>query len=114
MNVPWTGFPLKKMLEAVKPKSSAKFIKFTTAENRKQMLGINWAIQQGFKYPWPYHEALRMDEAMNELVLMATGIYGQPHSGMPPFGQIPLNPPLKQGAEGDFESPKFTNFIWGQ
>ena len=29
-------------------------------------------------YPWPYHEALRLDEAMNELTLLATGVYGNP------------------------------------
>jgi sulfoxide reductase catalytic subunit YedY len=29
-------------------------------------------------YPWPYFEALRLDEAMNELALFVTGIYGKP------------------------------------
>ncbi len=29
-------------------------------------------------YPWPYYEGLRLDEAMNELTLMTTGIYGKP------------------------------------
>ena len=28
--------------------------------------------------PWPYTEALRMDEAMNELTMMVTGMYGKP------------------------------------
>jgi sulfoxide reductase catalytic subunit YedY len=27
-------------------------------------------------YPWPYYEGLTMEEAMNELTLMVTGIYG--------------------------------------
>ena len=31
-------------------------------------------------YPWPYFEALRLDEATNELALLATGIYGHPLS----------------------------------
>ena len=29
-------------------------------------------------YPWPYYEALRIDEAMNELAFLATGMYGHP------------------------------------
>jgi sulfoxide reductase catalytic subunit YedY len=28
-------------------------------------------------YPWPYVEGLRLDEAMHDLTLMATGLYGQ-------------------------------------
>jgi len=78
MNVPWTGFPLSKMLEQVKPKSGAKFVKFITKEDKEQMPGISFSIAQGHGYAWPYHEGLRMDEAMNELTLMATGIFGQP------------------------------------
>jgi len=37
-----------------------------------------WSQALRFWYPWPYTETLRMDEAMNELVLLATGIYGRP------------------------------------
>src|SRR6185437_5427152 len=29
-------------------------------------------------YPWPYFEGLRMDEAMNPLAMVVTGIYGKP------------------------------------
>jgi sulfoxide reductase catalytic subunit YedY len=29
-------------------------------------------------YIWPYQEALRLDEAMHDLTLLATGLYGQP------------------------------------
>ena len=46
----------------------------TTAKNEDQMVGIksqDW-------YPWPYYEGLRMDEAMNELSFLATGLYGKP------------------------------------
>lgn len=73
MNVPWTGFPLRKLLEKVEPKSSARFVRFVSAERRGQMPGLN----HGY-YPWPYHEGLRMDEAMNELALVVTGVYGEP------------------------------------
>ncbi len=74
MNVPWTGFPLKKLLQKVEPKDSAKYVRFESALDRSQMPGAKdspW-------YPWPYHEALRMDEAMNDLTFVATGVYGEP------------------------------------
>ena len=74
MNVPWTGFPIKKLLERVQPKASAKFLRFESAVKKNQMPGIvaaDW-------YPWPYQEALRIDEAMNELALIVTGVYGKP------------------------------------
>lgn len=74
MNVPWTGFPLSKLLEAVEPKSSARYVKFVSALESKQMPGV----RQADWYPWPYHEGLRADEAMNELALVATGVYGKP------------------------------------
>ncbi len=74
MNVPWTGFPMAKLLEAVEPKSSARFVQFTSALKRDQMPGV----REAHYYPWPYEEALRMDEAMNELALFATGVYGKP------------------------------------
>ncbi|HXV61618.1 MAG TPA: protein-methionine-sulfoxide reductase catalytic subunit MsrP [Vicinamibacteria bacterium] len=74
MNVPWTGFPLSKLLEAVEPKSSAKFVRFVSAVKSKQMPGV----REAHWYPWPYHEGLRIDEATNELALVATGVYGKP------------------------------------
>lgn len=74
MDVPWTGIELNKILKAVDPKNSAKFVRFVTAENDKQMPGI---VRQP-NLPWPYHEGLRMDEAMHELTLLGTGIYGHP------------------------------------
>jgi sulfoxide reductase catalytic subunit YedY len=74
MTVPWTGFPLKDLLDMVKPTSSAKFVRFVTFMNPEQAPGQ--ATQPW--YPWPYFEGLRMDEAMNELSFLATGIYGKP------------------------------------
>lgn len=74
MNVPWTGFALSKLLKAVEPKSSARYVRFVSAKRPTQMPGVREARW----YPWPYHEALRMDEAMNELALVATGVYGKP------------------------------------
>jgi sulfoxide reductase catalytic subunit YedY len=74
MVVPWTGIVLSKLLDKVEPKSDAKHVRFMTAQQPKQMPGI----EQAPHYPWPYHEALRMDEAMNELTLLALGIFGHP------------------------------------
>jgi methionine sulfoxide reductase catalytic subunit len=74
MIVPWTGFPLSKLIEKANPKSDAKFIKFTTFMRPDQAPGF----AQLPDYPWPYTEGLRMDEAMNPLTLVATGLYGKP------------------------------------
>ncbi|MCB9743291.1 MAG: protein-methionine-sulfoxide reductase catalytic subunit MsrP [Alphaproteobacteria bacterium] len=74
MVVPWVGFPLKALLEQVRPLSSARFLALTSLADKATMPGI----AEQYWYPWPYHEALRMDEAMNPLTLMACGIYGHP------------------------------------
>jgi len=74
MVVPWTGFQLSKLIEKAKPKAEAKFVRMLTAEKPKEMPGLARAPH----YPWPYFEGLRIDEAMNPLTLMATGVYGKP------------------------------------
>jgi sulfoxide reductase catalytic subunit YedY len=74
MVVPWTGFPLSKLIEKVSPKSSAKFIKFTTFNRPDQAPGMARLAD----YPWPYTEGLRMDEAMSPLTMVVTGIFGKP------------------------------------
>jgi len=73
MVIPWEGFPLSLMLKEVEPLSSAKFVRFESILDTEQMPG-----QRSKLYPWPYQEGLRMDEAMNDLTIMATGLYGQP------------------------------------
>ena len=74
MVVPWTGFQFSKLIEKVAPKPEAKFIRFETFNRPDQAPGI----AKTPKYPWPYHEGLRLDEAMNPLTMLATGIYGKP------------------------------------
>jgi methionine sulfoxide reductase catalytic subunit len=76
MIVPWTGFPLSKLIEKAKPRSEAKFVRFETANRPHEMPGMR--SPQTAAYPWPYFEGLRMDEAMHPLTLVATGIYGKP------------------------------------
>jgi sulfoxide reductase catalytic subunit YedY len=73
MAVPWTGFPLKSLVELAKPQSGAKYVKFETFMNPRVAPG-----QSQRWYPWPYTEGLTMAEATNELALMVTGIYGKP------------------------------------
>ncbi|MHC4217767.1 MAG: protein-methionine-sulfoxide reductase catalytic subunit MsrP [Planctomycetota bacterium] len=74
MNVPWSGFPLRRLLEKVQPTSHARFVRFVSASVPEQMPGL----RQSPSYPWPYHEALRLDEATNDLAMVVTGVYGEP------------------------------------
>ncbi len=74
MVVPWTGFPLADLVRLADPKPEAKFIRWWTVYRPKEMSGM---ISQPW-YKWPYYEGIRIDEAMNPLALMATGIYGKP------------------------------------
>lgn len=74
MNIPWSGFPLRKLLESVEPNSNAKYVRFVTANLPGQMPGMRSRPDN----PWPYQEALRIDEAMNDLAMVVTGAYGEP------------------------------------
>lgn len=75
MCVPWTGFPLRELLRLVEPKASARYVAFTSFADPAQMPGLR---ATGGEFPWPYTESLTLDEAMNELTLLATGVYGEP------------------------------------
>ncbi|MCC9620507.1 protein-methionine-sulfoxide reductase catalytic subunit MsrP [Thalassospira sp. MA62] len=72
MTVPWSGFPMKALVDFAKPLSGAKYIEMETASQKDTMPGL-----REFWYPWPYIEGLTMAEATNELTLIATGIYGE-------------------------------------
>lgn len=74
MAVPWDGFPMKKFLEWVSPKPEAKYLRFLTFDRPDQAPGVVSTPH----YPWPYHEALTIEEASNELTMLAVGIYGHP------------------------------------
>jgi sulfoxide reductase catalytic subunit YedY len=81
MVIPWLGFPLKKILDEVEPTSNAKYVRFETIYDPDQMPGLKspW-------YQWPYIEGLRLDEAMNDLAIISTGLYGKellPQNGAP-------------------------------
>ncbi len=95
MTVPWTGFPLKALIDRCKPLSTATHVRFVSVNRPKQMPGINEAPW----YPWPYYEGLRMDEATNELAFVVTGMYGEP---LPKQNGAPLRLalPWKYGYKG--------------
>jgi sulfoxide reductase catalytic subunit YedY len=72
MAIPWTGFPLGKLVAFAKPLSSASYVRFETFLDKKMAPG-----QRSFM-PWPYVEGLTMAEATNDLAFIATGAYGKP------------------------------------
>lgn len=72
MVIPWQGFPLASLLNLVEPTSDAQYVRFETVYRPEEMKGQGSAF-----YPWPYNEGLRMDEAMNDLTILATGLYGE-------------------------------------
>ncbi len=73
MIIPWLGFPLKSLLDAVQPLGNAKFVAFNTLFDPYRMPN-----QRGDVLPWPYVEGLRLDEALHPLTILATGLYGKP------------------------------------
>ncbi len=76
MNIPWRGFELNKLLNKVKINSAAKFVQFKTKYAPDEMIGQKNPYIGGF-IQYPYTEGLRLDEAMNPLTLIATGMYGE-------------------------------------
>jgi methionine sulfoxide reductase catalytic subunit len=115
MVIPWLGFSLSDLLKKVEPTSAAKYVSFETVYRPDAMVG-----QTSNFYPWPYTEGLRMDEAMNDLTTLATGIYGKdllPQNGAP----IRLVVPWKYGFKSiksivkitltDVEPPTFWDTI---
>jgi len=94
MVVPWMGVPLRDLLGRLEPTSRARFVEFTTLHDPKQMPGQRYDL-----LPWPYVEALRMDEALHPLTLLVTGVYGKPvpnQNGAP----MRLVVPWKYGFKG--------------
>jgi sulfoxide reductase catalytic subunit YedY len=95
MVIPWQGFPLSKLLQAVEPTSDAQFVRFQTVYDPDNMPG-----QTSEWYTWPFVEGLRLDEAMNDLSLLATGIYGKqllPQNGAPIRLVVPWKYGFKSG-----------------
>jgi sulfoxide reductase catalytic subunit YedY len=90
--VPWIGFPLRSLVERVRPLSDARYLRFVGFDRPRQAPGQ----QEQTWYPWPYYEALEMEEAVNELAFLVTGMYGHPlqkQNGAP----VRLHVPWKYG-----------------
>lgn len=77
MVIPWQGFQLSELINRVQPKSNAKYIEFKTLKSRTVFPGQRTGSLGFDVLPWPYKEGLRMDEAMNPLTFIATGVYGK-------------------------------------
>jgi len=82
MVIPWMGFPLAKLLREVEPMSRAKYVRFEAIYDTEHLSG-----QQEKSFKWPYVEGLRLDEAMHDLTILATGLYGKP---LPPQDGAPI------------------------
>ena len=82
MVIPWVGFPLHELIKEYQPDAAAKYMRFETLWDPKQMRRAARAIE------YPYVEGLRMDEAMNDLTLVTVGMYGD-------VLQNPNGPPIK-------------------
>src|SRR3990172_3773086 len=72
MVIPWVGFEFKRLAEQVEPTGKAKFVEFVTALQPENMVGVRLPVLE-----WPYVEALRVDEAMHPLTLLAVGLYDE-------------------------------------
>jgi sulfoxide reductase catalytic subunit YedY len=94
MVIPWDGFPFADFIKKLNYTSKAKYVAFKTLLDPVQMPG-----QKGHSLDWPYVEGLRLDEALNPLTLIATGIYGKP---LPNQNGAPLRlvTPWKYGFKG--------------
>lgn len=75
MVVPWNGFSLSSLIKYAKPFSNAKYVRFETLYDEEsfpdQKRGRFGVID------YPYVEGLRLDEAINDLSFLATGLYGK-------------------------------------
>ena len=94
MVIPWVGFPLADFVKRFEPTSKARYVKFTTLLDMRQMPGQTEPVLR-----WPYVEGLRLDEALHPLALLAVGLYGEvlPNQNGAP---IRLVVPWKYGFKG--------------
>ena len=95
MVIPWVGYSLAELIKAVEPTSAAKYVEFITLADSKMMPGVGSRVLD-----WPYVEGLRMDEAMNPLVLLSFGMYGEVlpnQSGAPVRLVVPWKYGFKSG-----------------
>ncbi len=82
MVVPWNGFELADLLKVVGVKSEARYVSFETLLRPDEM----WGQKRNY-LEWPYREGLRLDEALNPLTILATGLYNK---GLPNQNGAPV------------------------
>lgn len=94
MVIPWQGVLLKDIISRLEPQGDAQYVRMETVVRPEEMPGQRRGVLN-----WPYVEGLRMDEAMNDLTLIATGLYGEDllnQNGAP----LRLVTPWKYGFKG--------------
>ncbi len=73
MVIPWVGWSLAELVRQAEPTGNARFVEFHTVADKQAMP----YVAAGRLLDWPYVEALRLDEALHPLTLLAFGMYGQ-------------------------------------
>jgi sulfoxide reductase catalytic subunit YedY len=68
------------LLDDVQPTPEAKYVRFLSFWDKNLEPGDR-------SLPFPYFEGLRLDEAMEDLTILATGLYGEP---LPPQEGAPI------------------------
>ena len=96
MVLPWIGFPMKALMEAIEPTAKAKYVRFTSFYDPEITTGPGFHLGS---LPWPYTEGLRIEEMANDLAFFAMGIYGH---DLPKQHGAPLRmvTPWKYGFKG--------------
>lgn len=74
MAIPWSGVPLARVLQDADPLAQATHVRFVSFNRPGEAPGI----QELADAPWPYVEGLTLPEAVNDLTLLAVGMYGHP------------------------------------
>ncbi len=99
MVIPYNGRPLRELIDAVEPMTSARYVAFTSVLRPEEMPGQASPFSS---LDWPYVEALTIEEAVHPLTFATFGVYGDqnlPQNGMP----FRITVPWKYG----FKSAKF-------
>ena len=95
MVIPWVGYSLADLIRHVEPLGNAKYVEFVTLADPKTMPFVGSRVLD-----WPYVEALRLDEALHPLTLLAFGLYGEVlpnQSGAPVRLVVPWKYGFKSG-----------------
>lgn len=102
MTIPWTGFPLAELVRFAEPDSGARYLRMETFMDKEVAPGQTQPWN-----PWPYVEGLTLEEANNELALIAVGTYG--HTALKQHGApLRLVVPWKYGFKSIKSIVRFT------